>query len=109
VVPLPKATGEDVLQKTKECPLLGAREVKVNGLIDVQLSDGATLPVNRLPNPLNAPAKGLLVTRQTVSGQALLFLPGDSTYDNLSPPVDATKEIIVQATVLNFTVRLLAF
>lgn len=109
-MPLPTATADDVLQKAKECPVLAARRIKVNGSVDVDLFTAAAgNPVMRLPNPLNAPVEGILVTKQASAGLVRLYLPGDAAYDNLSPPVDATKEIVVQATVINFTVRMLAF
>ena len=109
-MPLPQATTEEVIQKAKECPLIAARRIKVNGAVDIELfTPAAGNPVMRLPNPLNAPVEGILVTKQAAAGLVRLYLPGDAAYDNLSPPVDATKEIVVQATVINFTVRILAF
>jgi hypothetical protein len=112
-MPLPKLVADDVVMKMKECPVLTARRVKVDGSVEVRLfpePDGTppTNPVMRIPNPLNRLPEGVIVTRQVIAGSVRLYMAGDPAYDALSPPVDPLKDLIVQASVPGMTVRLLA-
>lgn len=111
---LPQATADDVVLKAKDCPVLTARKVRVNGSLDVALfpeppGTPPTNPVMRLQNPLRRPIEGVLVTKQTTPGSVQLFLPGDPTYDNLLPQPDPTTELVVQGSAAGMTVRLLAY
>lgn len=97
---LPDATAAEVLKAAKDCPLLKAQRVRVDGKLDVLLG----LTARRIPHSLGRNVEGYLVA-QIDQNAAILRDPDAS----VSPPADPSREIVLRSTVTNTTVRLLVY
>lgn len=91
---LPPDTAAAVVMKLKDCPLLGARRLLVQGSNDILL---LTAEPTRFLHGLGRPVEGVIVTRQSAEGSVITLSPGDAAYDALTPPAHPARELVLQA------------
>ncbi|HEU4403720.1 MAG TPA: hypothetical protein VFS43_00270 [Polyangiaceae bacterium] len=87
---LPDATAAEVLKAARDCPLLRARRLLVDGSPDVELTTAPT----RYPHALKRRPEGYVVG--SLSGDATVIRSPD---DAVTPPADPKREIVLRATV----------